>query len=362
MCKTWSITYDCKHTSLIRLSMCRGTFIYTTKKLVVPKALCHGAPSLSIRSYQDCGTCQHTKAELELAAPLTEVDPTQSSASSWNLDGAVTEQRYDYGGASWSVEKKFPKPRIEKSVRPEKGPQATRSISSPLRAELRPEDIPDDVLYEGMSWEEEWVSGWKTMEEDLAEAEPEKPEEIKQYEEDMAKAYDDWLNSSTGEDSNADEAVTSHSEWSIENADSGWVGEAEAFATTSEWDQLALESDAIAPTVSLERQTMWPITESPVDAAASNIHGDTFPSSGTADKATIPAQVKVGEESRAGLQNAAREKFIAAQPAGGSRQELRKVPKVTSMRRKARSHGSITSKENAKPAMNCVAPWLTVST
>ncbi|KAK3696895.1 hypothetical protein LTR37_017725 [Vermiconidia calcicola] len=147
MCKTWTLTYTCTHTRLIRLSKCRGTVTIQPKATSNPKAACH-----------TCGECERAKVEKELLDALSAVQ-ARSSACIVDLKVAAAQEEYDQQiHALW---KRIPGKQFKKYARPEKGEETTclPRRTSLLRREVRVEDVV--VKYEpnktavggGWDWE-----------------------------------------------------------------------------------------------------------------------------------------------------------------------------------------------------------------
>ncbi|KAK4898655.1 hypothetical protein LTR27_003827 [Elasticomyces elasticus] len=159
-----------------------------------PRAACHSAASLAVRSLQPCGACQRAAIEerhTELISDLKAAEP-----GSWTPSIELVEAEAEWEIQSFHLTRQYPERRFEKFARPEHGQRATPMRipgPSPLRQEVRPADVPDDAhAWTSGGWDADWGSGWKTMEEELAEQEAEKPEDVKAYEAMKKSDYLAW--------------------------------------------------------------------------------------------------------------------------------------------------------------------------
>ncbi|EMC98745.1 hypothetical protein BAUCODRAFT_22092 [Baudoinia panamericana UAMH 10762] len=177
MCKTWNIVYACKHTVQIRLSTCGGSFTTQSRKASPPKSACHSGPLLALHPIQACGPCQLTNVQNSLYAKVEALQAVSLDANSWSAppNPELEAAEEEYRDRCFAISRNYPSQRYEKYARPEKRRVGTRGGYSLLRCEVRPEDIPEHYRTEQAGWDGSWGSGWKTMEEDLAETEAEKP-------------------------------------------------------------------------------------------------------------------------------------------------------------------------------------------
>ncbi|KAK1062698.1 hypothetical protein LTR74_010013 [Friedmanniomyces endolithicus] len=192
MCHSRSITYTCHHTLLFRLSTCRGTFTTATQPKrswsTARRAACHDCPAVALRSSQPCGACHQAAIGAKYAQLQADLQKAAlESPSAWT----------DYPSAEYReaeaelVEqccrdiRVFPGPwvklaRLKRDVR--RAPGARTVGCSPLRRELRPEDLPEGLGCTGGGWNGDWESGHKTMAEEVEEREAEEAEEVRAYE------------------------------------------------------------------------------------------------------------------------------------------------------------------------------------
>lgn len=186
MCKTWSITYRCEHSCLFRLSTCRGTFLQSGhhKSGNTTMVGCCSAPCLVFQSKQACGGCQRASAEQLL---MEDVEVKRQRFGAHDL-GPLPSVEHDLvedelWDKEWQLEHLYPTPRLEKYLRPEKGQRTTQLVRpwTMLRHEVKPEEI---ILKPEAGWAEKADTGIKCMslEEELAEADMEKSEEVQEYE------------------------------------------------------------------------------------------------------------------------------------------------------------------------------------
>ncbi|KAK5712921.1 hypothetical protein LTR17_017827 [Elasticomyces elasticus] len=194
MCRTRSITYSCQHSNPVRLSTCRGTYITQATRKRPPRAACHSAASLAVRLLQPCGPCQRAEIEERHAKLISDLKAVD--IESWNPSIELSEAEAEWEIQSFRLTRQYPERRFEKFARPEHGQRATPMRipgPSPLRQEVRPEDVPDDShAWTSGGWNADWGSGWPTLGDELAEQEAEKPEDIKAYEAMLASDYLAW--------------------------------------------------------------------------------------------------------------------------------------------------------------------------
>ncbi|KAK3676115.1 hypothetical protein LTR78_003865 [Recurvomyces mirabilis] len=136
-------------------------------------------------------------------------DKADSSTSDWCFEPFVEAPlRWEAESKDplWNLRRQFPPPGqpLEKSIRPERSGKATRAGSSPLRTEVRPEEIS---TCDGSSWDDDWGDNYVTLGEELEKAGPEKPDEVRACEAEMAAEYKAWLEESPDEDENRDTSL-----------------------------------------------------------------------------------------------------------------------------------------------------------
>ncbi|KAK3697245.1 hypothetical protein LTR37_017557 [Vermiconidia calcicola] len=175
MCKTWTLTYTCTHTRLIRLSKCRGTVTIQPKATRDPKAACHSTPILTLHARTACGECERAKVEKELLEALSAV---QARSSAWIVDPKVAAAQEEYDQQIHALWKRIPGKQFKKYARPEKGECTTYlpRRTSLLGREVRVEDVV--VMYEtnktavGGGWDWEAQAGdYSSLADEIAERE-----------------------------------------------------------------------------------------------------------------------------------------------------------------------------------------------
>ncbi|KAK1074548.1 hypothetical protein LTR33_009749, partial [Friedmanniomyces endolithicus] len=191
MCHSRSITYTCHHTLTFRLSTCHGTFTtaaYPKRSWsTARRAACHDCPALALRSHQPCGNCQRAAIEAEYAQLQADLQRTaMKSPTAWRdypssedreAEAELTEQccrLLQLFPGQWV---KFA--RLQHGTR--RTPGARTVGCSPLRRELRPEELPEGFGCVAWGWNDDWESGHKTMAEEVEEREAEEAEEVRAY-------------------------------------------------------------------------------------------------------------------------------------------------------------------------------------
>lgn len=186
MCKTWSVTYTCKHSCLFRLSTCRGTFLQPGHSECdkIPMVGCCSAPCLVFRSKQACGECQRAMAEHHLRKNIEAtrqhfISIESGLQHSFDLELAGDE----HFSNEWQLERLYPVTRLKKYLCPEQK-QLTTQLPRPGTV-LRQEVLPDEVILQPEAgWAETAGTGvsYMSLEEELAEAEIDEPEEVRECE------------------------------------------------------------------------------------------------------------------------------------------------------------------------------------
>lgn len=166
------------------------------------------------RSRQACGQCQEVevvKEYQERGSRLRE-ESLALEEGGWAAQSKVQAEldalEAEWSTRSFAISRQFPSQRLEKYLRPEKGQCTTRiGTPSPLKQPVLPEDIPDAYVAShgsSASWDADWGSGWKTMDEELEEIEADKPAEIREYEREMQATRQAWLAERTEDQSGED--------------------------------------------------------------------------------------------------------------------------------------------------------------
>lgn len=158
---------------------------------MIPRVQCKGTSCLVIRSLQPCPACQRIVIEKRCSERLIRIRAAEEGVwfKSLELQHAEEECGKEIHRLTQGI---IPRPRFEKRLRPEKGCGPTRVTKSPLRREVRPEDVSEGVIDVSGGWDSDWGTGWKTMDEELAEQEAEKPEDVKAYEAMAARELQLW--------------------------------------------------------------------------------------------------------------------------------------------------------------------------
>ena len=179
MCKTWSISYTCAHTSPFRLSTCGGHFTTQPKPDRSAKAACCSAPLFVLHSARLCGLCQRARAEKDVNEVVAELG--SRDVMGFGHDGTeelVGGDIPDLDHAFWILKRTFPDKRYAKPPRPA-ADRARRTKGSILKREVRAEEVI--VRYElntaavGDGWE--WEGDWPSLGDEIAEATKEEQEE-----------------------------------------------------------------------------------------------------------------------------------------------------------------------------------------
>ncbi|KAK1071439.1 hypothetical protein LTR12_013035 [Friedmanniomyces endolithicus] len=192
MCHSRSITYTCHHTLTFRLSTCRGTFTTAAHPKRswnnVRRAACHDSPAVALRSPQSCGECQSAAIGAKYAGLQADLQKAaMESPSAWKdyPSSEYREAELELTEQCCRDIRPFPGPwvklaRLKHDARRTPG---VRGVGcSPLRRELRPEELPEGMGCTAWGWNDDWGSGRKTMAEEVEEREAEEAEEVRAYE------------------------------------------------------------------------------------------------------------------------------------------------------------------------------------
>ncbi|TKA33402.1 hypothetical protein B0A54_14099 [Friedmanniomyces endolithicus] len=192
MCHSRNITYTCHHTLTFRLSTCRGTFTTAAHPKrswsTARRAACHDSPAVALRSSQPCGECQSAAIGAKYAQLQADLQKAAlESPSAWKdyPSAEYREAELELVEQCCRDVRAFPGlwvklARLKRDAR--RAPGARTVGCSPLRRELRPEDLPGRLGCTAWGWNDDWESGHKTMAEEVEEREAEEAEESRAYE------------------------------------------------------------------------------------------------------------------------------------------------------------------------------------